>query len=265
MTLTGYFDDSKSDRVLVLAGYFSTSARWKTFSDQWDEFLRYPPRWPALKMSEVAAMRDDTAWEKLQWMHNCIQDSTDFAVTCTIDISLYGKACTAIGYKGPANGHHHLAMSYLMNDLLDRLQSRNLNDGLELVFDTQIDIAPLAGEAYPLYAESRRRFGARLIAPPPTFENDTVCKPLQAADFLAWWTRRKFLKSGDTSSSPDYGSPDATRSWSERPDYEKIAFQPSQREIEEKLSTSRSRFHDSDIRYFLEQPARKRYPPGFFR
>lgn len=206
LMLNGYIDDSGSEPstpTFVLAGYVLPAEIWAHFSDEWDkELLRDKPI-NYLHMKEIGkdfkggqfdGWTFDEIEGKLKSLAGVIQNHNPFALAAHAQWSEYEK------FKMQSSRGEYLQSPYkaLFYEITKIMYGAgriwNNPNSVDFVFDEQGEIGDEAAswyleikDAYP--PEARAFFGAK-----PVFRDDSLVLPLQAADMLAWFQRRRICQ-----------------------------------------------------------------------
>jgi hypothetical protein len=201
--LNGYIDDSGSEPsspTFVLAGYVLPAEVWAHFSDEWDtELLRDKPiRY--LHMKEIGkdfrggqfdGWTLDEIEAKLKSLAKVIQDHNPLALAAHAQWSEYEKFKTQSSRGEYLQSPYKALFHEITRIMYGAGRKWNNPDSVDFIFDEQGEIGHEAAswylemkDAYP--AEARVFFGAT-----PIFRDDLLVLPLQAADMLAWFQRRR--------------------------------------------------------------------------
>ncbi len=196
-----YIDDSgKRDQsqVQVLAGYMASAARWTAFSDEWKSILdsagidafRMSEAWRLnRKYQAIGSLGRDTVIVRLV---ECIKRHTQYAFGSSIPFQSYDRWFDL----GQAGQHRALRPYFfgfytMLSQVYFVAQRSSMREKIEVVFDEQ------GGESQSFLLSNVEVFRdivnsdfSDLIVPTPSFQNDKVALPLQAADLLAWLIRR---------------------------------------------------------------------------
>jgi hypothetical protein len=213
MGLQAYFDDSGSEPqspTFVLAGFIAPEHRWARFADEWREAMAKPPGVAYFKTTEAVHLRGefsaDKGWSRdlrdarivelseIIWRHASISLSAmvrhaDFEETVKL-LPPYG------GKRTLANDHPYIFLYYhLISELWLHAPQLGLSKGpCAFIFDQQLGFEAEARRFW-LVMEAAMKHPpappwANWINSPPTFADDKVALPLQAADLYAWSNRR---------------------------------------------------------------------------
>jgi len=191
-----YIDDStEAGEVLILAGYVASAERWGAFSQKWQEQLSMRPRWRRFKMQEVAAMDSDEGWERARHHYKIIKDHVLADVRVAIPIRQLKRVAAALALPKWAADPYFIAWKTIIALMIVSNKQAGFNQPIDFYFDEQSQ----KGRLLDTWDHMKRRMrirDARYVRNPPAFRSDDELMPLQAADFVAWWTRKKYLEKG---------------------------------------------------------------------
>lgn len=200
-----YVDESVGNDVFVLGGFVSEASRWAAFAQEWSQMLPYAVRSAdkgyRFKMSEMAM--NPERLERAQAFWRIIEKHVEFGISASLRLSDIRRAVSRVivltkdGIRKTlenddlGNGYN-LAFYYLLYNL----------DALPGPFGKNIAIP--AGSDVELFFDQRQKERSNIIATweefvsgngmslnysVPRFVDDDKFLPIQAADFLCWWTR----------------------------------------------------------------------------
>jgi hypothetical protein len=198
--LVSHTDDSGSDRqgpIFVLAGYVSTVNRWKDFSDAWDGALKSGPRpLPYFKMQHAAFSNKGVfkGWtkserdKKIMELANIVKSYAMFGVCA----ALWWDEFAAVQKKYPHYpiNPYSLLFNYTMFLAITHVMHLKLEETIDFVFDEQGQDGRVAYQSYEFAKVTIPSGMLQYIAGPPSHKSDRIVLPLQAADMLAWQSRR---------------------------------------------------------------------------
>lgn len=267
MSLQAYMDDSREGGdVLVIAGYYASPDDWLKFSAEWQDYLKFYAPIEAFKMSDYSrTFQSVEAWERLKFMHQCIERYTIGSIRCVIETRDYHYACLRAGYHSGPDGPQHMIMAYLMNELHNDLELMGKTVPFDFIFDQQLHVMDLTMESYVLYKKGREDNNRKLICKPPVFGDDRKFLPIQAADLLSWWVRKQYLETGDLSRHVVFSHPDHSDRWTEDKSKEKIFLNPTKEDLAERMIRYAAHFDESEVKELLSERAKRRYKPGTFK
>jgi hypothetical protein len=199
--LQAFIDDSGSHPeagALVLAGWLARVDTWKRFADEWNAALDWAPRLAYFKMNEAATLTDQFRdWsesrrdERLVRLHRIIEEFVIGGITQVIPRREYE---TVFGTEEERFLHnpYYLANIEISNKLMaNRYLLGIADEPIKFIFDNQVMEMGKIVEAWDDLAKSHPHI--RLFqGGPPSFERSIDQRPLQAADLLAWWIRRRY-------------------------------------------------------------------------
>jgi hypothetical protein len=196
--LKAFIDDSGSggdSTWYVLAGYLGTVDGWNSFDAQWTEVLHAPPRIEYFKASEAESLRPDGQWSGVS---KELRDSKIDALIEVIGRCTRRSLCVRLrqrDYDQIIKGHipemwdnpYYLLFTMIVGVAINIERIDGESEDVDFVFDKD--------------EQHERQFDLML---PPIRRMDTLdgrfvnavrrddkqFLPLQAADLLAWQTRR---------------------------------------------------------------------------
>jgi hypothetical protein len=206
LMLKGFIDDSGSEPsapVFVLAGYVLPAEVWAIFSDEWaKELLRGRPI-SHLHMKETGkdfkggqfdGWTMEQIEEKLIPLAEVIHAHQPLALTAHARWSEYAK------FKAQSSRAKFIPNPYkaLFHEITRIMygwgKERGNPQSVDFVFDEQGEIGY---EAASWYADIKAAFPPEarpFFGSTPEFKDDLLVLPLQAADMIAWFQRRKLCK-----------------------------------------------------------------------
>jgi Protein of unknown function (DUF3800) len=214
MVLTAFVDDSGSDTqgpAYVLAGYVSDVDSWEKFSVEWQRILDEHPRICYFKMSEAESRRGCFAgWDReditnkihtfipvinkyVKCIIECVfwQEHYDVAMSWFLAKMLplveVGKKELLTRFGNP----YFLAFCMIMKDYSQRLEMEHSDDIVDFIFDTQEELGEKAVGYWMAMREFFPEKYRKYIPNEPVHRDEKIFLPLQAADLIAWQTRRR--------------------------------------------------------------------------
>jgi hypothetical protein len=186
--------------IFALSGYVLPVEEWQLFADNWDGVLKEHPSIDCLKMEHAArgvAMRQGrlVRWAKkdrdlkLRKLVSVLRAHEVIAVESYVAHADYGKH---IEGKLPEeyDNPYFFCFYDLIIGTLQHQRRRHPNWKVHFVFDDQ---GKLGKKVSLWYSKVKSMYSDNLqlmMGPTPDFRTDTDFNPLQAADALAWTTRR---------------------------------------------------------------------------
>lgn len=201
MPIQAFIDDSGvvgTDPVIVLAGQFASAVMWAEFSDAWAEALAEPPSIRRFKMKE-AVKREGPFYtltvqqrnDKLYRLARVISRFGFPAIHCTTTVGDFQNIATA---PKPFSDPHFMPFQIMMYSIAVDLKSHGHARRFDVFFDEHRIYSPRVKHWYPLIKEVIRLVHPDvfdLLPVEPHFTTDDEEMPLQAADMLAWFFRRR--------------------------------------------------------------------------
>lgn len=199
--IVAYVDDSmESNRVLILAGYISSTQSWEALSDEWRALLSYGPSWEYFSMREVMArakLYPEVA-ERAGWFYRAIERNCTSYIVLAIDLSLLQECNDELGLSEKP---YDLAFRMLSMELHRALHEQGYTGTIDCIFDQRSEFRNVIDGFRVAKRFNSASFGQR-IGNLPQFGDDKVTLPLQAADLLAGSARQHWLKNGSLLAPP---------------------------------------------------------------
>lgn len=195
--LQAHIDESQEGDVFVMAGYVATSEAWTHFSYEWRKILDTPATSHFRKIDhfKMAEMRSASDLEKSGWFYRVIEDHVLAAVSSVIRISELRNALKGIPWGPDLLNVDKLENPYFFSfraitDVLMQSQERmGLNEPIDFIFDEGVPKKPCI-EGWDLLRKNWPERRTRLMGNSPSFKDDKIVLPLQAADLWAGWVRK---------------------------------------------------------------------------
>ncbi len=213
--LQAYFDDSAShrgDRRLYVAGYLNTTDKWALFSEAWDEELRVSPSIEYFKMAEAFSFKNQfDGWnkpdrdEKLRGLARVIRHFQPASFEVSVSLADYREL---VNPSAPyVLGNPYFTCCFGMVSVVSQYAaSRGANIPIEFIFDQQQGVDGDIALLFSHMAQNLPPAAKKLVSGTPTFKDDKLVLPLQAADMLAWHLRRSHETNGKHAGSLDGNS-----------------------------------------------------------
>ncbi|MFZ3340961.1 MAG: DUF3800 domain-containing protein [Terriglobales bacterium] len=214
--LQAFVDDSGSDRqgpVYLLAGYVSSISSWEKFSVLWRKVLDEEPSIEYFKMREAESRKCQfEGWSegevdaKIAALIPVIVDHATNRIECIFWQEHYDSAIK--WFLGEMRRKMHplefkkikdlfedpyfLAFDLIMSDYGNRLAAEQSEEIVDFIFDVQVGQGPRAVEWW----QGMKELGMvaaydKYFPNEPVHRDDKLFSPLQAADMIAWQTRRR--------------------------------------------------------------------------
>jgi hypothetical protein len=198
--MRAYVDDSGNGQppVFLLAGFVARDEQWEKFSAQWQEVLDGPPILEYFKMREAARLegqfknwterdRDSRLWEFL----SVIKRNVILCVKLVVADDAYDsviKGRVAPGMENP----YFLSFFGIMIGLIQYQEQAGLSEPVDFIFDEQMGKSDLVQKGYQGFVKFAPDSVKQLLGTRPIYGDDKQVLPLQAADLVAWITRRYY-------------------------------------------------------------------------
>jgi hypothetical protein len=191
-----------------MAGYLNRAENWTLFSNAWNEELKSKPSIKYLKMAEAWNRRDEFAgWsesernEKLRGLARVIHHFKPRSFDISVSRDRYYRLVSPISPRGLGNPHFICCFGVI--SMVSRfLVSEKVNIPTEFFFDEQAGVSDDLSVLFDEMKMSIPRKARSLIRGNPSFANDKMLVPLQAADMLAWHLRREHEEFGQIGNLP---------------------------------------------------------------
>jgi hypothetical protein len=191
-----------------MAGYLNRAENWTLFSNAWNEELKSKPSIKYLKMAEAWNRRDEFAgWsesernEKLRGFARVIRHFKPRSFDISVSRDRYYRLVSPISPRGL--GSPHFICCFGVISMVSRfLVSEKVNIPTEFFFDEQAGVSDDLSVLFDEMKMSIPRKARSLIRGNPSFANDKMLVPLQAADMLAWHLRREHEEFGQIGNLP---------------------------------------------------------------
>lgn len=196
-----FVDDSVSDRDdkrLFLAGYIDRAEKWAIFSDLWDTELRCQRPIKYLKMAEANSLRGEFwGWsesdrdEKLRRLAAVIKVLNPVSFEFSVSREKYFRIVRPLAPRGLGSAHFPCTF-HVIAGLSQFVEQGKINIPIDFIFDQQNGVEDDINLFFEHMKMSIPRRARKLIAGNPSFRDDKLFLPLQAADMLAWHVRREY-------------------------------------------------------------------------
>jgi hypothetical protein len=196
-----YFDDSgkesePSNRFVVIAGYLAVDEVWARFQNVWGHLLvKYGL--PDVHMKAILKIAKQRGWDipKL----NAVLQEFVLAIRAAPGLIGFGIAVDAYEWRKQTPERKHLfgdaqefCCSRIVRRIRDRLNSAGLSrDHMQMVFDQDFEYAKRRLALFEHLTKRAKDLRESLLI--LSFANARHYYPLQAADLLAWETRRHLV------------------------------------------------------------------------
>jgi hypothetical protein len=191
--LQAFIDDSTSSgEVLILAGYIANVEQWLGFTSRWQQALTLPPEQKIFKMRDLD-MKNPVHVEKVLYHYRIIEEYIPLGFCVAMPHKPLAKVCQELNVKKEFRAPFYMGWILLISALRKLHTDAGWNGAVELIFDEQKEKRMIL-HAWDIIVEKMN--GDTLpIKNTPMFRTDEEYLPLQAADLLAWWARKAWVKS----------------------------------------------------------------------
>jgi hypothetical protein len=209
MALQAWIDDSGSEpqsTFFVLGGFVAQHDQWAAFSDQWQAVLDQSPKLEYFKMNEAFRLRGqfDTrrGWteenrdRRVMEFTEIIRDHAIVRVSASIQHADYTRYIASIPMpvrKLAVDNPYVQLADQLILAVAVKSDLHGLNQPCDFYFDEQQDFSAelIANWAdFKALIKTSGRAGLyELIGSQPSFRDEKIFLPLQAADLYAWHVR----------------------------------------------------------------------------
>jgi hypothetical protein len=188
--LQAYFDGSTADgEVLILAGYIARADTWLAFTDPWQALLDEDGG-RAFKMNRAA--KNAKGMRRARRHYELINSLPIIGAGIGIPIADLNDVVTELGLPAEFRNPYYVAWRAMLS-LCFSTQHINIRTPVDFVFDDQTERVRIEPAWNYFYSTIPLRI-QRLIMSRPTFRRDDDVLPLQAADLIAWWGRRRYVE-----------------------------------------------------------------------
>jgi hypothetical protein len=198
--LKAYIDDSRMRQppVYVLGGWVAPAKTWGSFSDAWQEVLRFGRHIEYFKFSEAMnfngefnEMTEEARNEKLRLLVRVIEEHNLLGIVSILPHHLFEPLFGRHPNKDVRNPYLPSFFG-IISRLARHYGDLGVNEKIEFAFDYQpgADSMGMAQAGWELFRSTAPpKYRALLSDHPPTFHSDRDIVALQAADLHAGWTR----------------------------------------------------------------------------
>jgi hypothetical protein len=199
--LQAFIDDSESsiaNRRLVLAAYVHAADAWMDFSDAWEAALHEEPRIEYFKMVEAQNRRDQfQGWsekkrtKKVYRLAQVIAAFEPLSVDCYLNAKYHRKVLKPYAPYGLSSAYYPLVFA-LTCGVARVCHILGAHLPCDFIFDKQDNVSKHVLQFWDYTVDQQPREWGQFINRSPIFRDDKEkgFVALQAADMLAWHTRR---------------------------------------------------------------------------
>ena len=202
MVLQAFIDDSYKDEIYVLAGCIASEENWVKFSEEWEKML---PKWGTLnkngkyhfKMSEMSLNPERLS--RVPIFLTTIEKYISGFLSVKINTFELKRAKNRLFVQDHILDwsewdEFFVTFRILMDNF--HLHRKNMLDvfgdeKINFYFDEQTQKKRVFA-MWKNYMNNRSKEARKFYGQVPRFEDDNIFLPLQAADLLAWWSRKMY-------------------------------------------------------------------------
>jgi hypothetical protein len=170
---------------------------WVDFVPHWDAMLAMPPRLEYFNMNEAARLRGQFySWsetrrnERVALAYKTIEERIAYQVSVILELEPYSQIFTPDWIEESSLNPYYFAFYAVINGVAREQKHYGLHNPVEFVFDEQAMEKEKIITAWDALKANGPADSRDLIGNVPAFLDDKKFKPLQAADFAAWWIRK---------------------------------------------------------------------------
>lgn len=201
MVLQAFMDESVGeDGTFVIAGYIADAEAWTNFSLEWEKMVEGfgvldSDGRKHFKMSEMAWLPE--RMERVAAFYRIIEDHVSAAISIAINVNDLDRARRRVHVPGATVDWVITPYGEVFEALMDIFHGRReefagpvlTGAQVDFIFDNNSEKKAII-VAWDQFVSARPQEVQRLFGATPSFQNDKVFLPLQAADFWAWWVRK---------------------------------------------------------------------------
>jgi hypothetical protein len=172
---------------------------WAEFTEAWDAALREPPAIKFFKMNHAAKCGGEFGRfslserdQKLRKLAGVISQFGFTAIHCTTDLGMFDSLVK--NAPRPIRDPYFVPSFIVTGGVTTELLINGHRERCEIIFDEAKHFSAYIKKAYPfireLFIDSDESV-EKVMPIEPLFRSDEVERPLQAADMLAWFFRRR--------------------------------------------------------------------------
>lgn len=205
MALHAYVDDSGSDPsspVYVLGGVIMPEEWWAIVANEWSSVLASEPKVDYFKASEVwdrsqgpfCRMSDQQRMDKVYALVDVLTEYHPVSFSCRMRWQDFRNLSENVKLPKSFNDPYFFLFYGAIIGFVPLFERDERVKGISFVFDEQGRIGKsVCGwyEAFASLVDPTRTY----LGPKPSFGDEKKVIPLQAADLVAWYQRRKTLGS----------------------------------------------------------------------
>jgi hypothetical protein len=199
--LQAFIDDSGNlgdSPVCVLAGYVARVPVWEQFTDEWEAELAKPKAVDCFKMAHAvsqngkfAGFTRDEVDAKIVSLTEVLGRHALAGVVSIVPSDHYRRIFTGKFNPNLFDRPYYLPFYGIMVGLMRYLKARGIEEPIDFIFDDDADHIRVVN-SWNLFVSAVPDEMKPFIGSKPIHRSETIYRPLQAADMLAWDVRRHF-------------------------------------------------------------------------
>lgn len=192
MVLKVFIDESGKGEppVFVMAGFIARAEQWAAFNDEWNAKLREAPSVDAFHMTDARWQGYDT---KLPALLDIIRANVLGGIAISIPFEDYQREIKGkIGFR--LDQPYFLAFYSIIYWSLVLQKEAGSKEEMDFIFDEQRSDSDFLHSVWPTAVGFLPENLKALVGGRPIHMDDKYMPPLQAADILAWYLRRRFAR-----------------------------------------------------------------------
>jgi hypothetical protein len=138
--------------------------------------------------------------ERAMFHYRAIGRHNIFGIGCAVPVEPLSKVVRELNLPPALENPYYLAWRAVITLSIEGSKHLNLNEPIQFVFDDQSEKTNIIKAWDDFYASVPPDVRARIRGTPSFLRDDDVM-PLQAADLIAWWARRQYVKDKDSMKS----------------------------------------------------------------
>ena len=198
LVLQAFIDDSTTDgQVLVLAGFISTAIKWAEFTVEWTEHLRIA-NMEEFKMAEMGINNNEITAS----FYRIAEKHAVGVLACAVPIAPLAKVASEFSNRPIDRNPYIFGFKAIVSLCAQYQREMGMNEPIDFIFDEKVGEDSVIHQAWKFYVDSVPEEDRQVTGSMPIFRKSHIVKPIQAADLIAWWYRRMFLKTGNMGGWP---------------------------------------------------------------
>lgn len=197
-----YVDDSGSDpndKVYMLAGVVLPAEQWSSLSKDWQRLMEMPPRLEYFKASSVGdrdkgPFKDFTGLQRREIVEKLVAALAalhPLTVSVSVSWEVFHEFRLKHALAGVFGNPYHFLYYNMIRMGAELCLKESQPMPIDFVFDEHNKIGDGVRDLYDYFKDHAPVEWIRVLGKRPAFADEKCCVPLQAADLVAWYQRRK--------------------------------------------------------------------------